>query len=145
MNPLKKILADRDLVAHANATDLDLLNQVMTIRAFQEEEWPIIRKALRDELLVSALIDEHGSEFTATFSGSGDSGNYDGLTDHWDHPLKDQINWFFERMVDLHVNFDWYNNDGGGGELTWNVMTDVLTISGYVNITTTESVMEGEY
>ena len=146
---LQTLLADRDLVVLKTASQLDMLNVLMKGSNYrnliEEDDLPIIRKALREELLGEALINEQDSTFAADFSGSGDSGNYHGLSQGYNHPMKDLVNWFFESMVEVHVTFDWYNNDGGGGEICWDVFPDVITISGYQNVTTTESVMRGEF
>ena len=36
-----------------------------------------------------------------------------------------------EAFISSHVNFDWYNNEGGGGDVTINVETGEVEITGY--------------
>jgi hypothetical protein len=36
-----------------------------------------------------------------------------------------------EDFISAHINFDWYNNEGGGGDITINVETGEIEITGY--------------
>jgi hypothetical protein len=102
-------------------------------------DWKLFRKTLREELLVDKLISpDQALTFSAEFDGSGDSGDVHTSTGN------QAIDFFLEKMVDKHVHFDWYNNDGGGGDITWDVRDDRVTINGYQNETTTSSMMEEE-
>lgn len=101
-------------------------------------DWALYRAALRVHALTSQLLGETGGTFEGGFHGAGDSGNTEISTgDAF-------INHFLEQMVEAHVQFDWYNNDGGGGDITWHVQEDVVVINGYQNITTTEDMMAEE-
>lgn len=95
----------------------------------------IFREALRQDLLASLLLGEKGSTYGGEFYGSGDSGNYEINTGD------DTVNAFLTAMCEIHVSFDWYNNDGGGGDIEWTIQNDVITINGYQNTTVTEDVM----
>lgn len=96
------------------------------------------RKNLREAVLATKLIGDMETVLTGDFNGSGDSGQYYISTDN------DWIDAFLTKMLETHVTFDWYNNDGGGGDISWDVSTDKVTINGYAYITETESVMGEE-
>lgn len=94
------------------------------------------RKELGEKITAQKLLDNNTPiEYTATFDGYGDSGQYNNDSG------SAEVDALFSYMVDTVVTFDWYNNDGGGGDITWNVITDVITINGYVNVTTQEDAM----
>lgn len=95
----------------------------------------IFREALRQDLLASLLLGEKGSTYSGEFHGGGDSGNYDIETGDA------TVDTFLMTMCDIHIDFDWYNNDGGGGDIEWNIQNDVITINGYQNITAQEDMM----
>jgi hypothetical protein len=90
-------------------------------------ELDVFRAVLRHECLVDKLVSEEdtGLSFYGEFHGSGDSGNYEVETGN------DIVDKFLELMLDKHVNFDWYNNEGGGGDITWDVQTDKVIINGH--------------
>lgn len=86
------------------------------------------------------------------FSGGGDSGdiNYIDLRDSTEtsieidesqrnsimHPSEDG---FLYKFLDQHVTCDWVNNDGGGGEVTFNLETgEVKVVSHYFEQVQTE-------
>lgn len=115
------------LETSVDAAPLDVLNAYASKRAhFRENDLPLVRHILREELLGLRLC---GVEFeTATeFNGYGDSGI---VEDASDIPA---LNTFLSSMVDHHVTFDWYNNDGGGGDIAWDLSADTVTINGYYN------------
>jgi len=103
------------------------------------EEMKVFRSELRDACTATKLIfnDFHMTP-TGSFDGSGDSGNTHVYTKNA------HVNAFLEWMLNTHVTFDWYNNDGGGGDIMWDIHNDKVTINGYQNITETEQVMDGE-
>jgi hypothetical protein len=97
------------------------------------------RKELRQKLLVDAILGQEDKLiFEAIFDGYGDSGNVYASTGNED------VDKFLSDAVEKHVTFDWYNNDGGGGDITWYVKDDKIIINGYQNITTREDVMAEE-
>lgn len=94
------------------------------------------RKALQEKLLTNAILTESPLVFQAEFDGYGDSGQ-----SHCDTGNK-EVDRFLADCIELFVTFDWYNGDGGGGDITWNVRTDKITINGYENVTSQEPVLE---
>lgn len=98
------------------------------------------RAALRQKLLVARVLDATTPvEFAGTFSGGGDSGNYDG-----GGYQNEEVDDFFGEALTEFVTFDWYNNDGGGGDITWDVVKDKITINGYYNLVESISEMTEE-
>ena len=95
------------------------------------------RKELREKYLTEALLKNTPTTFMVAFAGSGDSGDiYDG-TGHKD--LDD----FFDEVLREKVTFDWYNNEGGGGDISWDLHKDEITINGYYNVTEEVTIMDG--
>lgn len=87
-------------------------------------------KALQENLLKAVLLGQSDEVFIElSFSGSGDSGNWD---DQHENPLVQHL---FNFLMEKKVNWDWYNNDGGGGSITWDIKENVIEISGYWNET----------
>jgi hypothetical protein len=104
-------------------------------------EFAKLRAEVRTKVLADALIiGKHGTEFEADFDGGGDSGDV-----HAETGVK-LIDEFLTKAVETFVSFDWYNNDGGGGDIKWNLKTDKIVINGYSRYTETESEMsEAEF
>lgn len=106
------------------------------------DEFNSIRAAVRLELLSDELagtkqINTYSyieGEYTTAFSGYGDSGSLENTGN-------DLLDYFFDLVVEQFVDFDWYNNEGGGGDITWDIHKDILIVNGYENITTTHEVM----
>jgi len=96
-----------------------------------------IRANLRAELLVDVLIMEKEGVIQVQYGGGGDSGDIDATGNT---PLDE----FFAEVVDHYCQFDWWNNEGGGGDITWNLVTDTLTLNGYYHTTSTEHVLLDE-
>jgi hypothetical protein len=77
------------------------------------------------------------------FSGSGDSGEvndsvlYRGdeyVKDHHDEDvgkLDSLLNAYFHEHLSDRIGWDWYNNEGGGGQVTIHFTTGQIEISGY--------------
>lgn len=88
------------------------------------------RDHIRHYLLANTVIGISDSKtITKEFSGGGDSGDWDcDFTEE-----ETELSHFFHYILNNHVYFDWYNNDGGGGDITWDLVEDVITINGYVN------------
>ena len=96
------------------------------------------RKALRTKLLANVLVGEEQSlVFSADFDGYGDSGSIHSNTGN------EEVDRLLSKAVDLYVTFDWYNNDGGGGDITWLVMPDKIVINGYYNETIRQDALSG--
>lgn len=97
------------------------------------------RKELREKLLAAKLMGEsEDTEFTVTFDGCGDSGQCNNDSGN------DEVDKFLSEAVDLFVTFDWYNNDGGGGDITWDIVADEIIINGYYNETVRTDAMTEE-
>ncbi len=97
------------------------------------------RQELRQKLLVDAILgQENELVFQACFDGYGDSGTVHASTGNAD------VDEFLAWCVDKYVKFDWYNNEGGGGDITWEVKDDKIVINGYQNITTRDDIMTEE-
>lgn len=104
-----------------------------------EKELSRYRKELGEAIIAQRILDTSiPVEYTSTFDGYGDSGQYN-------HEAgQDEVDTLFSHMIDTVVTFDWYNGDGGGGDITWDVLSDVITINGYANTVTQEDMMSGE-
>ena len=89
-----------------------------------------VRARLRERFLVNRLLDpEQPVTIVAEFSGSGDSGAMDSCT------INDAaMNLFLDFILSRYVPYDWFNNDGGGGTITWDLVEDTILIEGYVNV-----------
>lgn len=87
------------------------------------------RKKLRETLLIDRILDNGKLIFEGTFDGYGDSGEYYIDTGNTD------VDSFLNECLNINVTFDWYNNDGGGGDIKWEVISDKITINGYYNVT----------
>lgn len=98
-----------------------------------------------NEVYQSILKDLSDYRFiTGTFEGSGDSSNYSSivLTDTTglqvkieDLPdsLSEAITKIMDYIVDNKVDWDWYNNEGGGVTITIDVETGEAAVEGYRN------------
>jgi hypothetical protein len=108
----------------------------------------------------------HLKKVVVYFDGSGDSGQVESIDPTWDPlinyidkklNLKDCIpdsTTTLEEFIDKYAykaldatNTDWYNNDGGFGEITFDVDTGEVTVDMNVRISTshnTQYVFEGD-
>lgn len=102
----------------------------------KKTQWLTYREHLRMHLLTATLLQDAPSEYSAEFNGYGDSGELD-YSDEL--PL---LKAFFNYILHHHVTFDWYNNEGGGGDITWKLHDDVAVVNGYRNTTVAESIMD---
>lgn len=101
-----------------------------------KEAFADYREELRKHLLDLALLGEfHVENAQGEFNGYGDSGNYYISTGN---SLLDK---FLSHVLDAAVKFDWYNNDGGGGDIEWNLKEDKLIVNGYQYETISNDVM----
>lgn len=120
-------------------TDTEALNWAREKKlSLNEEIIKDFRRVLREALQVEVILNRGPTEFETTFDGYGDSGMVEDSHDDY------TINAFLSYMVETRVDFDWYNNEGGGGDITWNISTDVVTINGYENVVERVSQMEEE-
>lgn len=113
------------------ASDLD-------ISKFDEDTIKAFRTMALTELRRRRLVnDEAPDSFSTEFHGGGDSGDMESCKE----PLVDLL---FEWHLHNSVHFDWYNNDGGGGDMEWTLDDDTLIINGYSYYTETCQEMGGE-
>lgn len=109
-------------------TPLELLEE-LTTKKLTSDQIAVYRKELREELLGKRIEgNEVPDEFEMTFDGSGDSGNYNSDSGN------DLVDFLLMALGEKHIYFDWYNNDGGGGDITWRLVDDVVVINGYYNV-----------
>jgi hypothetical protein len=102
-----------------------------------EEAFSVIRKELRLYLLSLILAGAEPFETSVEFQGYGDSGQIETPTGN---VLLDE---FFSECLNKFVHFDWYNNEGGGGDITWNLEDDKIVINGYYNQVQEVTEMDG--
>jgi hypothetical protein len=97
------------------------------------------RQELRERLLLKILVDENApTVYEVEYHGYGDSGQME--QDSGDKEVDD----YLDGLSDEHVHFDWYNNDGGGFTITWDIKADTITINGYQNETVKNDVLDLE-
>lgn len=93
-----------------------------------DDNLKVFRDAIRTSLLAGRILgDETPLVIEQAFSGEGDSGDW---SERHDNPYVQHL---FDHLLNTRVTFDWYNNEGGGGSITWDVVPDVITIDGYWN------------
>jgi len=97
---------------------------------------------LRNEALLST---DPVTVFASSFDGYGDSGTvYFISPKSMEYDLTEVEN-LLSRAVDMYADWNWYNNDGGGGTIQWDIKTDTMTIEGHYNETVTTLVDEIEF
>lgn len=99
----------------------------------------VVRSVVRQSALGKIIVDNTPAAIGLTFDGYGDSGNH-----HYNAEYALDIKYFLSEAMEKFVTFDWYNNDGGGGDLTWNLADDKIIINGYTNYTETHPEMSEE-
>ena len=104
-----------------------------------ESFFGLMRAALRQICLQKIITDATEPTVGITFDGYGDSGNHH-YNDTYDPPVRA----FLDMAMDTYVTFDWYNNDGGFGDLTWHLADNKIIINGYTNYTETHQKMDEE-
>jgi len=138
--PIMALAKELGHVANTDQEAIELLSDDNSYGKFTEERFKIYRAALLSELRREALVTANSpTEFTVDFSGSGDSGNMDLCI-----PEDSRVYTVFEYALNSFVHFDWYNDDGGQGDMTWNITTDEITISGSWNEMRSETAMNEE-
>ena len=101
-----------------------------TVPPYGTEEFVTYREALRERLLTDIMLGLFDDLIpNAYFCGGGDSGEV------YTETSDDELNFFFERLVTERIEWDWYNGDGGGGDINWDLKEDELVITGYQNYT----------
>lgn len=107
-------------------------------RAEREDEAKSRRSVLLPKLRAAGV-----TELVTTYDGCGDSGNVEDVriepetaapaTNAFDHEITDFV-WVFAYA--LHTGFE--INEGGYGELRWNVAEDLIDLDHSDRVTTTE-------
>ena len=99
----------------------------------QEKSFIARRPALLNSLRSLVLTDELKNPVILQYEGYGDSGGFEDVPDN----LPDEIEDF---LWDLLVQNEggWENNDGGRGEIKWDVNTDEITIDHTQHVTSSE-------
>lgn len=100
--------------------------------------------SLQQEGIVEVKID---------YSGGGDSGAIDEVrfqdSEHNDVNVADNVEEAFEsfgyHILDQYYGYDWYNNDGGYGQIIIDVIEQSWKIDGYINVQSTEHADEEGY
>lgn len=114
----------------------DIVNSINERKKKDLEHLSTVRAALRERILADKILGESETTFSAEFDGYGDSGNvHSNVGDK-------EIDQFLNLAVHTLVDFDWYNNEGGGGDITWNVTSDKIIINGYYNVVQQVSELE---
>lgn len=91
------------------------------------------------------VVGQGYTKITVEFSGSGDSGDIDAAflegpsgRREIEYGLVPELDWVLRL-----VQFDYYNNEGGGGTITLDLLTGEYTVEGYVNEIVEKPVTEG--
>lgn len=134
-NKARKMLNDATEPFKSHGVRQPVYTHIATEAEDPEDPEVIKAKAARAELLnrlrSRVLLSELPSVIEVDFSGYGDSGNV--YADTGD----EELDKFMNHIVNTKVYYDWYNNDGGQGTVTWDLTNDRMTIDGSYN--TTES------
>lgn len=118
----------------------DVLNWVASQdqAKFDVDQIAAFRQVALAELRRQRLVDTQiPGEFNVEFSGYGDSGEMYHVDNPW-------VSLLFEWHLQNSVHFDWYNNEGGGGDMTWTLDDDKIIINGYYNFVETVTEMNEE-
>ncbi|MGQ0565616.1 MAG: hypothetical protein ACT4OK_11165 [Gemmobacter sp.] len=107
---------------------LPALESLSDINLSDADNLKLFRAALRTALLADTILGKEDSLIIEqSFSGEGDSGDWQ---ERHENPYVQHL---FDHLLQTQVTFDWYNNEGGGGSVTWDVVADLITIDGYWN------------
>jgi hypothetical protein len=111
-----------------------LNNQTQSLTEEREQ----LLKRCRDALILGHIT----SELQYTYDGYGDSGGIDQIeTIPENTELENHLKDFMDRLV-YQTNPGYEINEGGGGNVTWDINADKIYISHYQNVTTQQ---ESEY
>jgi hypothetical protein len=98
--------------------------------------------SLKTATLFAALKDAGVTSVDIRYDGGGDSGQVEDVEFYGDNLDSSALNDMFEgdlqdlayHILEDHYNYDWYNNDGGYGEIRIDFEEDTpeITINGYV-------------
>jgi hypothetical protein len=96
--------------------------------------------------LISRLRDEGITRVYINYDGSGDSGSISDIdfepfrygTDEYvkaNEMFSGELEDFGYHILNNHYNWDWYNNDGGYGNVSIDVEDSTVSVNGYVRTT----------
>ena len=96
--------------------------------------------------LISRLRDEGVTSVYINYDGSGDSGSISDIdfepfrygTDEYvkvNEMFSGELEDFGYHILNNHYDWDWYNNDGGYGNVCINVEDSMVSVNGYVRTT----------
>jgi hypothetical protein len=97
--------------------------------------------SLKTATLFAALKDAGVTNVEIRYDGGGDSGQVEDVDFHGDNIDDADLNSKFEgdlqdlatHLLEQHYDYDWYNNDGGYGTITIELLDEpVILIDGYV-------------
>ena len=97
--------------------------------------------SLKTATLFAALKDAGVTNVEIRYDGGGDSGQVEDVEFHGDNIDESDLNNRFEgdlqdlatHLLEQHYQWDWYNNDGGYGTITIELVDEpVILIDGYV-------------
>lgn len=87
------------------------------------------RARFRQQQLETAILEpDTPTRFEMDFYGSGDSGDYETAD------LPQEVAELLQEACEKYVTWDWCNNDGGGGNITWDLPSDEMEITGHYNV-----------
>lgn len=101
--------------------------------------------SLKTATLFAALKDAGVTNVEIRYDGGGDSGQVEDVEFYGDNIDSSDLNDKFEgdlqdlatHILEQHYNWDWYNNDGGYGTITIELVDEpVILIDGYVRSVT---------
>lgn len=102
--------------------------------------------SLKTATLFAALKDAGVTSVEIRYDGGGDSGQVEDVEFYGDNIDATELNDKFEgdlqdlatHILEQHYNWDWYNNDGGYGDIRMDLEEDTpkISIDGYVRSVT---------
>lgn len=100
-----------------------------------------------EEFLKNLSVKYDINKIIAEFSGSGDSGEINDYTylkntDQIDIDITEEEQSTIEEFFDSYLsstNYDWYNDDGGFGDVTLNLITGEITCDMNINFTDSDN------
>ena len=94
-----------------------------TTSAEQQKAFSARRPALLETLRTMVLTDELKNPVILQYEGYGDSGGFENVPDK----LPEEVEDFLWDLLTQNEG-GWENNDGGRGDIKWDVNTDEITI-----------------
>lgn len=108
-------------------------------RANKQKSLDDERPALLEELRAKVLINELENPIVVTYEGYGDSGSFEDVPKNLSNETQDFL---WELLTSSEGG--WENNEGGRGNVTWNVNEDKISVN-HVQYHTEETSREHEF